>query len=168
MTPPKKRSFFERLAGNLGFDDSEDFEEVEVTRHEKTISASQESSPSPKAEKQANQQVETAAELAVDVYQTPNDIIIQAMVAGVNPENLSINITRDVVTLKGKREENRTITQDGYLIRELYWGSFIRTIALPAEVEIEAAEALSKNGMLMIKLPKLDKYRQTMLKVKTI
>lgn len=162
----KKKSFFERLAGNLGFDDSDDLDDVEVLRTEtKPVGKP---APIPQNKTEASTQAEPAVELSVDVYQTPNDIVIQAIVAGVSPENLSINITRDSVTLRGKREENRAISQDGFILRELYWGSFARTIQLPAEVEIDAAEAISKNGMLMIKLPKLDKYRHTNLKVKTI
>lgn len=168
MIPPKKKSFFERLAGNLGFDDSDDTESsIEISRpieQPKSVAKN----PSSVVQKAESQAVETAVELPVDVYQTPNDIIIQAIVAGVAADNLAINITRDSVTLKGKREENRSITQDGFLLRELYWGAFTRTINLPAEVEIDAAEAIAKNGMLMIKLPKLDKYRHTNLKVKTI
>ncbi len=163
----KKRSFFERLAGNLGFDDADDYEDVEIRREEKHHTPPV---PTSKKEKEVEQTapVETAIELGVDVYQTPNDIVIQTIVAGVSPDNLAINITRDSVTIKGKREENRTISQDGYLMRELYWGTFARTVNLPVEVEIDGAEAICKNGMLMIKLPKLDKYRHTTLKVKTL
>ena len=107
-------------------------------------------------------------QLSVDVYQTPNDIVIQAMVAGVRPEELSINITRDMVTIKGKREENRTIQEDDYYVKELYWGSFSRTILLPQEIEPEEAEAIEKHGLIVIKLPKINKEKQTTLKIKSL
>ena len=107
-------------------------------------------------------------QLAVDVYQTPGEIIVQTMVAGVRPEDLSINITRDMITIRGKREENRTISEENYFTKELYWGSFSRTILLPQEIDPESTEAIEKHGLLIIKLPKLDKGRQTSIKVKSL
>lgn len=106
-------------------------------------------------------------QLAVDVYQTPKEIIVQTMVAGVPPENLQVNITRDMITIKGKREESRTISEDNYFAQELYWGSFSRTILLPHEIEPEEAEAMEKNGLLIVKLPKIDKEKKATVKVKS-
>lgn len=105
-------------------------------------------------------------QLTVDVYQTPTEIIIKSMVAGVKPEDLDVSITRDMVTIKGKRETERNISDDDYYHRELYWGSFSRTVMLPAEVDVEECDAIEKHGLLIIKMPKLDKNRQTRLKVK--
>ena len=105
-------------------------------------------------------------QLTVDLFQTPTEIIIKSMVAGVKPEDLDISITRDMVTIKGKRETERFVKEEDYFHQELYWGSFSRTIMLPAEVEVEEAEAVEKHGLLIIKLPKIDKNRQTRLKVK--
>ena len=107
-------------------------------------------------------------ELSVDVYQTPSEIIIEAMVAGVKPEDLHLSITRDMVTIKGRRDGNSQVTHDDYFYKELYWGTFTRTILLPHEVEIEEAEAVEKHGLLIIRLPKIDKARQAKLKVKSI
>ncbi|MEK7228401.1 MAG: Hsp20/alpha crystallin family protein, partial [Patescibacteria group bacterium] len=106
--------------------------------------------------------------LPVDVYETANEVIIQTLIAGVLPDNLSISITRDSVSIKGRREENKSIPPDQYIIKELYWGSFARSVALPAEVEIDTAEAIERHGMLMIKLPKTDRGRKTVLKIKSI
>lgn len=106
-------------------------------------------------------------ELAVDMCQTPNEIIIKTMVAGVKPEDLDINITRDMVTIRGKRMESYEAEENDFFHKELYWGSFSRTIVLPAEVEIEEAEAAEKHGLLTLILPKVDKNRQSKLKVRT-
>jgi HSP20 family protein len=95
-------------------------------------------------------------------------IIMKAMIAGVRPEDLDISITRDMVTIKGKREEEKTAKDDDYFIRELYWGSFSRTITLPEEIDVDEAEAIEKHGLLILKLPKLDKKKQSKLKVKMI
>ena len=107
-------------------------------------------------------------ELTVDVYQTPTDIILQTMVAGVKPEDLELTIARDMVTIRGKREENRNIDEENYFIKELYWGKFSRTISLPQEVEPEEVEATEKHGLLTIKLQKVDKEKRTSIKVKSI
>ena len=105
-------------------------------------------------------------ELTVDVYQTPTEIVIKTMVAGVKPEDLDISITRDMVTLKGKRESERFVKAEDYFHQELYWGSFSRTIMLPAEVEVDESEAIEKHGLLIIRLPKIDKNRQAKLRVR--
>ncbi|OHA58503.1 MAG: hypothetical protein A2571_01870 [Candidatus Vogelbacteria bacterium RIFOXYD1_FULL_44_32] len=147
-----RRSFFERITGTISVaDDHDDFAEIipEPTRT------------------QADWTEEEVGELAVDVYQTPSEIIIQTMAAGVKAEDLNINITREMVTIKGTREAVRTIADEDYFQRELYWGSFARTILLPAEVETEEAEATERNGLLTIRLPKIDKDKSTKLKVKT-
>jgi HSP20 family protein len=106
-------------------------------------------------------------ELPVDMYQTDDSIVIRALVAGVSPGELEISITRDMVTIRGMREEFQETHDDSYFHRELFWGSFSRTLVLPEEVAIDEAEAQEKHGMLEIKLPKLDKHRTTQLKVRT-
>jgi len=108
------------------------------------------------------------AELAVDVYQTPTEIILQTMVAGVKPEDLELSIARDMITIHGKREENRNIDEENYFTKELYWGKFSRTISLPQEVEPEEVEAIEKHGLLTIKLQKVDKNKTNIIRVKSI
>ena len=106
-------------------------------------------------------------ELPVDMYQTDDAIVIRALVAGVSPAEIDISITRDMVTIRGLREEYQEAHDDNYFHRELFWGSFSRTLLLPEEVAIDEAEAQEKHGLLEIKLPKLDKHRSTQLKVRT-
>jgi HSP20 family protein len=106
-------------------------------------------------------------ELPVDMFQTDDAIIIRALVAGVSPAELEISITRDMVTLRGIREEIQEVHDDGYFHRELFWGSFSRTLVLPEEIAIDEAEAQEKHGLLEIRLPKLDKHRSTQLKVRS-
>jgi HSP20 family molecular chaperone IbpA len=143
-----KRSFFERLTGSVSLPNEIEDESPEV-RGENWINNAPEE-----------------GELNVDVYQNQNEIIIKTMVAGVKPEDLDVAISRDMVTIKGKRESERTIADDDYFHKELYWGTFSRTVVLPQEIDVDAAEAVEKHGLLIIKLPKLDKNRQTRLKVR--
>jgi HSP20 family molecular chaperone IbpA len=80
--------------------------------------------------------------------------VIKTIVAGVKPEDLDISISRDMVTIRGKREEVREVSDEDYFHRELYWGSFSRTILLPEEIDVEAAEASERHGLLTVRLPK--------------
>ncbi len=108
------------------------------------------------------------AELAVDVYKTPTEIVVQTMVAGVKPEDLELSVTRDMVTIRGKREESRTIDENNYFNKELYWGKFSRTISLPQEVEPEEVEATERHGLLTIRLQKVDRDKTNNVKVRSI
>lgn len=152
------RSFFEKLTGSMRMDEEidEELEEEKPTSHAKSA---------PKGEDWLSDE-EEEGQLTVDVYQTPGEIVIKSMVAGVKPEDLDISITRDMVTIKGKRETERFVKEEDYFHRELYWGSFSRAIMLPAEVDVEEAEAIEKHGLLIIRLPKVDKNKQTRLRVK--
>lgn len=147
------RSFFEKLTGSIKMDEMPDDEEVSKL--------SSKASEEDWMEEEASE-----GQLTVDVYQSPSEIVIKTMVAGVKPEDLDISITRDMVTIKGKRETERFVKDEDYFHQELYWGAFSRTIMLPAEVEVEDADAVEKHGLLIIKLPKIDKNRQTKLRVK--
>jgi HSP20 family protein len=105
-------------------------------------------------------------QLPVDVHQTASDIIIRAFVAGVRPDELGISINRDMVEIEGSRMERDQVVGPDYFTRELFWGSFSRTIMLPQEIDVEASSASAKDGLLTIILPKLDKAKQTKLRVK--
>lgn len=71
-----------------------------------------------------------------------------------------------MVEIAGSRSEREQVSGPDYFTRELFWGSFSRTIMLPQEVDVEASSASAKDGLLTIILPKLDKARQTKLRVK--
>lgn len=150
------RSFFEKLTGSIKMDEPEETAVVESKLPNKS---------NVEGEPWFDETPEEG-QLTIDVYQTPTEIVIKSMVAGVKPEDLDIAITRDMVTIKGKRETERFIKDEDYFHQELYWGSFSRTIMLPAEVDVEEADAIEKHGLLILRLPKIDKNRQTRLRVK--
>jgi len=165
----KKRSFFEKLTGGLNlrdydedvFDDDDNFED------DRDLKKDSRKIPVITEEKEWAEE-DQVGELAVDVYQSSSEIIVQTMVAGVRPEDLNVDITRDSVTISGSRKESKTIKEDDYFTQELYWGSFARTISLPEEIDPDEAEATEKHGLLILKLPKIDKNRQTKLKIKSL
>jgi len=157
----KKKSFFERLTGGVNLDDEYE-EDEELEEHTKPVT-SLKIKDADNNSWMAEEPLE--GQLTVDVFQTPSHIIIKTLVAGVKRDDLDISISRDMVTIKGKREEERNISDNDYFHKELYWGSFSRTVLLPAEIDIEGAEATENLGMLTIRLPKIDKEKQTKLKV---
>ncbi len=162
-----KRSFFERLTGAVRLEedgqiDNDELESRAMSPKSKHVR------PAESASSWIEEETEKDAELTVDVYQTGEMIVVKSMIAGVRPEDLDVSITRDSVTIRGKREEEHVAEGDDFLVRELYWGSFSRTIALPEEIDVDEAEAVEKHGLLILKLPKLDKRRQSKLKVRTV
>lgn len=106
-------------------------------------------------------------QLAIDAYQTDDSVVIKAPIAGVRPENLEISITDELVSIKGERREESEIKKDNYLCQECYWGNFSRTYSLPAAVDSEKAQAALRNGILTITIPKLEKSKTKVIKVKT-
>src|SRR3954470_24204111 len=118
-----KRSFFERLTGAVKLEDENDAPEIKIS--------------SSSSSRENIFEEEEEAQLTVDVYETPSEIVLKTMVAGVKPEDLDVAISRDQVTIRGKREEDRTVSKEDYFHRELYWGAFARTIVLPSEVDVD-------------------------------
>ena len=105
-------------------------------------------------------------QLTVDVYQTENLIIIKSIVGGVAPENLDISITSEMITIKGNRANPDEINPDDYYYQECFWGCFSRSIILPCDIKTEGVEATMKNGILTVKLPKIEKNSSMKVKVK--
>jgi HSP20 family protein len=155
----EKKSFFQKITS--GFPERESGRNIRVTDQDYGY----DEIPTGKWDEQEE---ELDGELSVDMYQTDKDLVIEAMIAGVKPEDIQVNITRDIVTLSGKREANKSVVHEDYFYQELYWGTFSRSIMLPHEIDIESAEAIEKHGMLIIKMPKIDKGRQSKLKVKSL
>ena len=160
----KKRSLFDRLVGSRPLEDEYDFDDVAhdsgPTRTLTPTSGS--GTPSSSAHLPSSE-----GHLPVDMYQTANDIVIRTFVAGVRPDEMNVSISRDMVVIEGSREERSEASAPDYFNQELFWGSFMRTVMLPQEVDVDGAQASSKDGLLSITLPKLDRARQTKLKVRS-
>lgn len=93
-------------------------------------------------------------QLAVDVIENYDKVIIRSAIAGVTPENLDVYITQDIVTIRGKRTAANDEIGTTYHFRECYWGGFSRTIVLPALVKPDESVAALKGGILTITMPK--------------
>jgi HSP20 family protein len=164
--PKDKRSFFERITGTISVSEDRDLHREEYEEEEEVTLPVTGSGH--RSRPHFEEEDEEEGELGVDVYQTDNEIVVQSMVAGVKPEDLHVTITREMVTIKGRREAPSNIADEDYFQHELYWGSFTRTILLPAEIETEESEATEKHGLLTIHLPKIDKEKSAKLKIKSV
>ncbi len=114
-----------------------------------------------------NDWLELEGELVIDVYQTNNEFIVQAPVAGVKPEDIEIAIENDVLKVKGKREKTKKIKEGDYLLKECFWGAFSKEIILPEKINKSRVEASIKEGILTIKLPKKKEKKGKKIVIKT-
>lgn len=106
-------------------------------------------------------------QLTVDVYKAKDLIIIKSIIGGVRPEDLDISVTSDMVTIKGKRSNSNNVVPDDYYYQECFWGNFSRSIILPNDIKTEGVEATIKNGILTVKLPKIEKNSSMKIEVKS-
>lgn len=163
-----KKSFFEKLTGSAKTEEEPaepkkvDYEE-EPAQKEKIRLKTEESQPAPAAWSSE----EAEGQLTIDVYQTPTEIVIQSTIAGVEPEDLDIAITNDMITVRGRRQKQEEAKTEDYFYQECYWGNFSRSVILPVDIDADKAVASLKNGILTIRLPKAEKIRTKKIKIKT-
>jgi HSP20 family protein len=110
--------------------------------------------------------VEGAATLALDVFESDDDVTVRASIPGINPDDIDISVTGDVLTIKGETSEEREEKQGNYHLRERRYGAFQRSVNLPAPVNTDKAEAEFKNGVLTLTLPKVEEVKPRSIKIK--
>lgn len=161
----KKQSFLGKLFGRktkeekrviVAADKKEKEEEKEI--EEKKLNQ----------EKKEDLVSEYEGQLAVDVYQTDDEIVIKSTIAGVRPEDIDVTIDNDMVTIRGERKRDEEVKKENYFYQECYWGSFSRSIILPCDIETDKISAELKNGVLTVRLPKVDKSRVKKISVKAV
>ena len=103
---------------------------------------------------------------AVDMYQTDNEVVVRAALPGFKADEVQINVTGDVITLRGEMKHEEEKKERAWHIREHRWGSFERSIALPTEVTADKAVADFENGILTITLPKAEEVKPKTITVK--
>ncbi len=104
-------------------------------------------------------------QLAIDVYQTDSELVIQSAIAGVKPDNIDITIEDDMIIIKGKRKK-LTDEEGDYFYQECYWGSFSRQIISPVEIDPGRVDASFKEGILTIRIPKIVRNKKAKIVIK--
>lgn len=157
----EKRSFFEKLTGTS----SSDYAEENNFNLSDENNMERENDYSAQKETSYDENNDDDGQLAIDVFQGENEVLIQSIVAGVKPEDLDISIDKNLISIKGRRERNRLTDRETPLCQELYWGGFSRSISLSDEIDPENADAVTKNGILTIRLPLVRKTQTKKLRV---
>lgn len=102
---------------------------------------------------------------AIDVYQTKDDVMVEAPLAGIDPNQVNISIENDVLTIEGKSEHKSEVDEKNYYRKEVRVGSFHRSVALPTAVSGDQAKAIYEKGVLKIVIPKEERAKPKTVKV---
>src|SRR3989344_8113575 len=178
-------SFFEKLKKGMGVKEEESIQKPRKKRQVKTVSLESEIKtlkidttpmevklelgPKPSSAKATegteNWFEEPAGQLAIDVFQTERDLIIQTAIAGIKPENLEVTVERDIVAIRGIRQKPSEENGD-YFAKECYWGPFTREVIVPVEIDPDRVEAMMQEGILTVKMPKILREKKRIITVK--
>jgi HSP20 family protein len=104
---------------------------------------------------------------AIDMYQTDNDIVVKAALPGIKADEVQINVTGDILTIRGETKQEEEKNDKSWHIREHRWGAFERSVRLPTGVMSDKAKADFDNGVLTITLPKMEEVKPKTITVKT-
>jgi HSP20 family protein len=106
-----------------------------------------------------------ASELALDMYETSNDLVITAAIPGVSAEDVDVTVIGDVLTVKGETKAEMRSEKANFHRQERRYGSFIRVVALPVPVQVDKAEARFKDGVLTLTLPKAETAKPRAIRI---
>ncbi len=106
------------------------------------------------------------ANLAVDVYETKDDVVVNAALPGIKPEQVDIKITGNTLSIHGESDEKNEVKEENYVRKERRYDSFSRTVTLPDGLSSDKADATFENGMLTLRIPKSEQVKPKTIKVK--
>jgi HSP20 family protein len=104
--------------------------------------------------------------LALDVAEKDDAYVVKASVPGINPEDVEITLTDNVLTIRGETKADNDIKQENYHLRERRFGAFMRSVTLPNAVDADKIEAVNENGVLTLTLPKAESVKPRKIEVK--
>jgi HSP20 family protein len=102
---------------------------------------------------------------SLDVSETKDNVVVRAEVSGMDPKDIEISLVNDVLTIKGKKEQEKENKEENYHTIERSYGSFSRSVRLPREVKRDKIKAGYKNGILKITLPKSEGAKEIKIQV---
>lgn len=103
---------------------------------------------------------------ALDVYQTPTEIVVKAALPGLKPEDVNIDITGETLEIKGERKAEQEIKKDDYLYQERRYGAYSCSVVLPSGLKTDKAEATMEDGILTLTIPKVEEVKPKKISVK--
>ncbi|HUK56877.1 MAG TPA: Hsp20/alpha crystallin family protein [Nitrospiria bacterium] len=105
-------------------------------------------------------------EPAIEIFEEKDDIVVKAEIPGMKKEDLDVNISDSLLTIKGEKKQEEEVRKKGYYYSERSYGSFMRTIDLPKEVKTDKAYANFKDGVLEVRLPKTEEAKKKEVKIR--
>jgi HSP20 family protein len=109
-----------------------------------------------------------AGMVPLDLYETADHVVIKASVPGVQPEDIDVSVTGDTLTIKGEVYATQEEDEGSFLCQECQYGAFSRSVTLPDGVDAERADAAFENGILTLRIPKVEQAKPKSIKVKRI
>ena len=108
------------------------------------------------------------AQLSIDIYQDGDNLYVISPLAGVDPSTLDVSLDKDILTIRGERDDSHSAKREAYIYQECYWGRFSRSIILPLPVMADKISATLKNNVLTVKLPKAPEAKKIEIKIKSV
>ncbi len=105
---------------------------------------------------------------AVDIYETPNELVVKADLPDVNEKDIDVRVENNLLTIRGERKFEKSVSEENYLRVERTYGAFSRSFSLPNTVNAEAIAAQYKNGVLTVTLPKREESKPRQVKVNVV
>ena len=102
---------------------------------------------------------------AIDIHDTPEEVVLTAALPGIKPEDVEITMTGQTLTLRGEFKADQTVEQSRYLVQERRYGTFHRQIELPVRVQGDRAEASFENGLLTLRIPKSEEVKPRQIQI---
>lgn len=102
---------------------------------------------------------------AIDLYEDKDNVVVEATLAGIDPDNVDISIENDVLTIRGESEKKSEVDDKNYYRKEIRRGSFYRSVPLPARVDGDKATAVAESGVLRISIPKASEIKPKTIKI---
>lgn len=104
--------------------------------------------------------------VAADVYETEGEVVVELAIPGIKPEDISVNITGDTLSVSGVSKEEEEEKKKDYYQKQIHYGSFAQTVVLPTTVQPNKAEAHFNHGILKIVLPKTEEVKPKKIEIK--
>jgi HSP20 family protein len=103
---------------------------------------------------------------SLDIYQTPSDVVVKATLPGLKPDDVTIDISGDMLTIKGETKAEQEVKKEDYIYQERRYGAFSRSVILPTGLKTEKCEATMDDGVLTLTIPKSEQVKPKAIKVK--
>jgi len=109
--------------------------------------------------------VPESIEPVIDLYEEKGDVVVKAEIPGIEKKDLDINLSDNILTIKGEKKKEEEVKEEGYYCSERMFGSFLRSIEVPRDIVVEKVSAHFKDGVLEVRLPKTEESKRREAKI---